>query len=111
MRSDEGLAAPHPRIELVCAEFSTIYPVAGDSMPAQKDTLMNQDNLSPDVLEAEKRADAANANSADGRQSGAEGRPRTDADAQAKPVPPMAHPPEDTFVGVGTHPRPEKTGG
>jgi hypothetical protein len=106
MRSDEGLATvpkhPHPRIELVCAEFSTIYPMAGESVPVHlKDTLMSQDNRSPDVIEAEKRTNqAANANSADGGQC------RPD-----KPAQPMAHPPEDTFVGVGTHPRPEKTGG
>jgi hypothetical protein len=70
---------------------------------------MTEDKQPHDVLEAEKPAtppaeSPAKKNDADREQSQP---PRADGDGPAQP---MAHPPEDTFVGTDTHPRPGKSG-
>jgi hypothetical protein len=85
--------------------------VAGESIPANtKDIFMTQDKPQ-DILEVEKPATPAarpaEKNDAERDQSQAGSPPRAGGDGPAQP---MAHPPEDTFVGAGTHPRPGKSG-
>jgi hypothetical protein len=98
------------QIRLVFPAFATIYPIVGESMPATtKDILMTQDKQPQDVLEAEKPAtppadQPAKKNDADRDQPKS---PQAEGDGGAQP---MAHPPEDTFVGTNTHPRPGKSG-
>jgi hypothetical protein len=75
-----------------------------------KDNLMTQDNKQPqDVLEVEKPAtppadQPAKKNDADRDQPQS---PRAEGNGATQP---MAHPPEDTFVGTNTHPQPGKSG-
>jgi hypothetical protein len=73
---------------------------------------MTQDKQPQDILEVEKPvtppADSpAKKNDADRDQSQPASPPRAEGDGPAQP---MAHPPEDTFVGKDTHPRPGKSG-
>jgi hypothetical protein len=80
---------------------------------------MTQNNQRQDVLETEKPQIApmsapANDKEDQGEQprdrSDQNQKPRAEAVADAGPPQPMAHPPEDTFVAVGTHPRPGPKG-
>jgi hypothetical protein len=70
---------------------------------------MTQDKQPQDILEVEKPAtppadQPAKKNDADRDPSQPATPPR------AEEPQPMAHPPEDTFVGTDTHPRPGKSG-
>lgn len=82
-------------------------------MPVKtKDILMTQDKQPNDILETEKPvtqpADPpAKKNDADREQSQPGSPLRSDGNGAAQP---MAHPPEDTFVGTNTHPQPGKSG-
>jgi hypothetical protein len=75
---------------------------------------MTHNNQRQDVLETEKPQIAP---TNDKENRGEQPRDRSDQDpkprggsADAGPPQPMAHPPEDTFVAVGTHARPVPKG-
>jgi hypothetical protein len=79
---------------------------------------MTQNNQRQDVLETEKPQiaptsapanDKENQGEQPGDRSNQNQKPRGSS-ADAGPPQPMAHPPEDTFVAVGTHPQPVPKG-
>jgi hypothetical protein len=73
---------------------------------------MTQDKQPQDILEVEKPAtpqtdSPAGKKDADHKPPQPGNPPQADGDGAVQP---MAHPPEDTFVGPDTHPRPAKSG-
>jgi hypothetical protein len=80
---------------------------------------MTQNNQRQDVLETEKPQiaptrspanDKENQGEQPGDRSDQNHKPRAAIVPDAGPPQPMAHPPEDTFVAVGTHLRPVPKG-
>jgi hypothetical protein len=80
---------------------------------------MTQNNQRQDVLETEKPQiaptsspanDKENQGEQPGDRSDQNHKPRAAIVPDAVPPQPMAHPPEDTFVAVGTHLRPVPKG-